>query len=180
MLVFLVISAVPLVNTTIVPAKEQNASRAVDDGVEEDQSDSEDELPFEPFDIKNDGRIVKTASSCSRASWKHPESGWYVTITVHRFREFYPTAGMNDVQDETKDSDGSKAVMKEVEPNMQVELKLGHEDEEKGFKQVKTHDNLRESSGLYGLVNVDEHEETRERSTSKGTLPVGHAHLIPP
>lgn len=90
--------------------------------------ESEGELPFEPFDVNNDGRIMKTASQCSRGSWKRPEAGWDVTITVHRFCEVPPSKATPGEDSETQDHS--------VEPEfLQLAFKLG-EDEDEGFLQV--------------------------------------------
>lgn len=88
----------------------------------DDTSESEDELPFEPYDIDGDGKIVKTASYCSRTAWKRPEAGWDVTITVHRFRELVPKIALND---EHGKQDDSRMCVAEAEPNLQLDLKLG-------------------------------------------------------
>lgn len=90
--------------------------------------ESEGELPFEPFDINNDGRITKTASQCSRGSWKRPEAGWDVTITVHRFCELSPSKVASGEDNKTREHN--------VEPAfLQLAFQLG-EDEDEGFPQV--------------------------------------------
>ncbi|CAM9398577.1 unnamed protein product, partial [Hapterophycus canaliculatus] len=112
---------------------------------ESSDSDSEGELPFEPFDINNDGRIIKTASRCSRGSWKRPEAGWDVAITVHRFCELSPpnTAQEDDgTKGDTNNEDanglaGARHVIRQVEPDLQLELRLG-EDEDDGFPEEIT------------------------------------------
>ncbi|CAB1105301.1 unnamed protein product [Ectocarpus sp. CCAP 1310/34] len=106
---------------------------------EPSDDESEGEIPFEPFDINDDGRILKTASQCSRGSWKRPEAGWDVTVTVHRFCELSPSKA----EATPTDTDGVKAVhnkdareiVRQVEPEfLQLEFRLG-EDEEEGFPQ---------------------------------------------
>lgn len=101
----------------------------------DDQSDLEDELLFEPFDINNDGSIVKTASRCSAASWKRPEPGYDVVITVHRFCELVRKTGADAAQEKAND-DGAKVATREVKPNLQLQLKLREGDEENAFSQV--------------------------------------------
>lgn len=97
---------------------------------DEDSSVSEDEIPFEPFDVNNDGSVRKTASRPSKGSWRRPEVGWDVTITVHRFRELIPKISQGAVAEGEEDS---KICVKEVEPNARVELRLGDD----AFTQVR-------------------------------------------
>lgn len=99
---------------------------------EQDQEICDDEseggIPFEPFDVNDDGRIFKTASQCSRGSWKRPEAGWDVTITVHRFCELSPS--------KAAPGEDSQAQEHNVEPRfLQLAFRLG-EDEDDGFPQV--------------------------------------------
>lgn len=112
------------------------------DEPESSDYDSEGEIPFEPFDINNDGRILKTASQCSRESWKRPETGWDVAITVHRFCELSPPETTKDdgkklkgVADDTVELAGARHVIHQVEPDLQLELRLGA-DEDDGFPSV--------------------------------------------
>lgn len=108
-------------------------SRKEDDEQEElgiHDDESEGELPFEPFDINNDGRIVKTASQCSRGSWKRPEAGWDVTVTVHRFCELSPSKSKTAPREDGQPQEHN------VEPDfLQLAFKLG-EDEDEDFPQV--------------------------------------------
>lgn len=99
------------------------------------ESDLEDEFLFDPFDINSDGRIIKTASRCSASSWRHPEPGYDVAITVHRFSELVGKKGMGDPQ-EKADDDGVKVRAREVEPNLQLRFKLRGGDKGKTFSQV--------------------------------------------
>lgn len=92
--------------------------------------ESEDDIPFEPYDVNNDGRILKTASQCSRGSWKRPEAGWDVTVTVHRFCELSPAKAAHGEDNQTDEQ--------KVEPEfLQLAFKLG-KDEDEGFPQVTT------------------------------------------
>ncbi|CAM9390250.1 unnamed protein product [Ectocarpus sp. 4 AP-2014] len=119
--------------TTAIEGRQENQEREPSD------DESEGEIPFEPFDINDDGRILKTASQCSRGSWKRPEAGWDVTVTVHRFCELSPskeeatptdTDGVKEVHN--KDA---REIVRQVEPeSLQLEFRLG-EDEEEGFPQ---------------------------------------------
>lgn len=119
-------------------------------------SDEEADLPFDSFDINDDGRIVKTASQCSRSSWKRPEVGWEVAVTVHRFCELVtiPADPSNDGDQEAEARDATIAVqagtdkdneslgtepktarVRHVEPDLQLTFKLG-QDEYEGFPEV--------------------------------------------
>lgn len=111
-----------------------------------DDDDSEGDIPFEPFDITNDGRILKTASQCSRGSWKRPEAGWDVTITVHRFCELSPPKATSEGAESTEKGDSvpdaddvpssEPRVLSQVEPDfLQLAFRLGEDDDE-GFPQV--------------------------------------------
>lgn len=107
-----------------------------------DEDESEDDMLFEPFDINNDGRIIKTASHCAKGSWKRPEAGWDVTITVHRFCERSPpkVAVTGVAKGEKEDDAGSDPdcappseprVLSQVEPDfLQLAFRLGEEDDE--------------------------------------------------
>ncbi len=101
--------------------------------------DSDGDIPFEPFDINNDGRIVKTASQCSRESWKRPEAGWDVAITVHRFCELSPpkmVKGEGNAAAEEDEPSSPPRVVSQVDPEfLQLEFRLG-ESEDEGFPQV--------------------------------------------
>lgn len=103
-----------------------------EDELEEQETcddESEGDIPFEPFDVNNDGRILKTASQCSRGSWKRPEAGWDVTITVHRFCELSPSKAAPGEDNQTQKHN--------VEPEfLQLAFKLG-EGEDEGFPPVK-------------------------------------------
>eukprot|EP00752_Nemacystus_decipiens_P012006 g10645.t1 len=115
---------------TSAPAVELGTRNDGDEQEEEETYDdeSEGELSFEPFDINNDGRIVKTASQCSRGSWKRPEAGWDVTITVHRFCDLSPSK-------EAAPGEETQNQQHSVEPEfLQLAFKLG-EDEDEGFPQ---------------------------------------------
>lgn len=104
-------------------------------------------MPFEPFDVNNDGRILKTASHCARGSWKRPEAGWDVTITVHRFCERSPPkvaaseGEKGEKEDDVRlDLDGvppsEQRVLSQVEPDLlQLAFRLGEDDDE-DFPQV--------------------------------------------
>ncbi|CAN0247607.1 unnamed protein product, partial [Ectocarpus fasciculatus] len=122
------------------------ATTAVIEGGQETQEreepsddESEGEIPFEPFDINDDGRILKTASQCSRGSWKRPEAGWDVTVTVHRFCELSPSkkatpTGTDGVKEEGDNKD-ARDIVRQAEPEfLQLEFRLG-EDEYEGFPQ---------------------------------------------
>lgn len=124
---------------------EHGTRKEADEQEEQDTLDdeSEGELQFEPFDINNDGRIIKTASQCSRGSWKRPEAGWDVSITVHRFCELSPS----------KAAPGEDSQEHKVEPELlQLAFKLG-EDEEEGFPQVTKADTAASTSfSFFGVV----------------------------
>lgn len=111
---------------------------------EEDYSASEEDLPFEPYDINNDGRIIKTASRCSRESWKRPEVGWDVLVTIHRFCELTPPqpakGGGGDTPEDVDVNEPCSAptpYKSQVEPELEIGFTLG-QDETKPFPQVGT------------------------------------------
>lgn len=96
-------------------------------------------MAFEPFDINRDGLIVKTASQCSRASWKRPVPGWDVVITVNGFRELPPSVAAEHDASDDDDEPASKTCKNQVEPDLQLEFPLG-EDGLEGFPQVRTNE----------------------------------------
>ena len=99
---------------------------------DEDYSASDEDLPFEPFDINNDGLIIKTGSRCSRDSWKRPEVGWEVAVTIHRFCELNPLqpakGGTQD--DENEPESPSTPYKTQIEPDLAIWLTLGQDDSE--------------------------------------------------
>lgn len=108
---------------------------------DEDYSASEEDIPFEPFDINNDGLIIKTASRCSRGAWKRPEVGWDVVITIHRFCELtppQPAKGDGDTQDDVDEPCPTPTPYRsQVEPDLEIGFTLGR-NENKHFPQVGT------------------------------------------
>lgn len=185
------------------------------DGNEEDSctnnSDSEeDELDFEPFDVHSDGRLVKTASRCSRASWKRPEIGWDVAVTVHRFRELALGSrakiktmtnedGNRDVVAGEGEEDGEEScemvVHSDVEPNdLQLEFKLGdcsytHRhggDEVYPFSQVcwRTAACFRYAFAIYGVYsNYGKYQQLADgymTTVFRSIIIVGRQHPPPP
>lgn len=102
----------------------------------EDSSGTDDELPFKPYDIHNDGRVVKTASRCSRGSWRRPEIGWDVLITIHRFGELADVQAVEDSDNTSADGESPTIYKRQVEPaDLQIELTLGGHNQQ-AFPQV--------------------------------------------
>lgn len=92
-------------------------------------------MPFEPYDVNCDGRIIKMASQYSKDAWKRPEPEWEVAVTVHGFCEIATISTEDDTSKDEDMSSSKETRMNKVEPNLQLEFKLG-KDEHEGFPQV--------------------------------------------
>lgn len=92
-------------------------------------------MPFEPYDVNGDGRIIKTASQYSRDAWKRPEPEWEVAITVHGFCEISTISTADDISKDEDRSSTKETRVNKVEPSLQLDFKLGR-DEHEGFPQV--------------------------------------------
>lgn len=142
--------------------------------------ESEGDIPFEPFDINDDGRILKTASQCSRGSWKRPEAGWDVTITVHRFCERSPPEATTGEANDTQEDDAAGAdvdvpsslppVVSQVEPDfLQLAFRLGEDDDE-GFPQVIKRDTAAPSRCFHTSICTSCDNVSLSRHIIRGTV----------
>lgn len=85
----------------------------------------------------SDGRLVKTVTQSLGSSWKRPESGSEIDITVHNFcaRALPNSKNEEDGQGGTVEPPSATG-MEQAGPDLQLQLTLGI-DETWGFSEVR-------------------------------------------